>query len=298
MLPRTKSTGSSNTNPPPSASPQPSPSAAFHLPYAAKLLLDTDPKVVAEAAHAIYDDPAITAAYPALAELIAKNPKATIPAARRSIAANRYLADEKSAARLAIYAADASVETSLRIAALEALASWTEASELNPVDGRYDPLKPADVAIAKAAFQPEATILQHDPDKAIGNAAAKVSKSLGIVASIADLEKEAFDTNADPAARIRSLDALLSADPKRFSKFASGLLKDKIPALRTHAASLIAEKDPATAIAYAKEAIAKSKDIPERQQAVLLLGKMKDPAAKSFLKELATTPENRPGNPP
>ncbi len=48
-------------------------------PLAAKLLSDGDPQVVAEAAHAIFDDPAITSAYPALADLIAKNPEATDP---------------------------------------------------------------------------------------------------------------------------------------------------------------------------------------------------------------------------
>ncbi|HSG35126.1 MAG TPA: HEAT repeat domain-containing protein, partial [Sphingomonadaceae bacterium] len=185
-------------------------------PLAAKLLSDTDPKVVAEAAHAIYDDPAITAAYPALADLIRTNPDAMAPAIRRSIAANRYLADNESAGRLAAYAANEGAPQDLRIAALEALASWTEASELNPVDGRYDPLKPADAEIAKAAFDPYAAALQHDSEKAIAGKAAAVAKNLGIVASSKDLAKEAFDAKADPEARIRSLDALQSADPEYF----------------------------------------------------------------------------------
>jgi quinoprotein glucose dehydrogenase len=254
-------------------------------PLAAKLLTDKDPMVVAEAAHAIYDDPAITAAYPALADLIRTNPKANVPAARRSIAANRYLADEKSAARLATYAADESVDTSLRVAALEALASWTEASELNPVDGRYDPLKPADPAPAKAAALPVAA-LQHSKDKAIATAAAAVSKSLGIFASAADLEKEALDPEADPAARIRSLGALSAAQPDAFAKLLPLLLKDKSPAVRSNAATLLAGKSPSVVIGYAKEALAKSEDIPERQQAVLLLGSMESEEAAKFLEEV------------
>ncbi len=257
-------------------------------PLAANLLADRDPKVVSEAAHAIYDDPAIKEVYPALADLIRTNPRAMAPAIRRSIAANRYLADAKSASRLATFAGDSSHPEDLRIAALEALASWTEASELNPVDGRYDPLAPADAAFAKPAYLPVAAAIEHSAgSKDLAKAAAKVAKNLGILASVADLEKEAFDTNAELTARIRSLDALQSADPERFSKFAPGLLKDKNSGIRSHAASLLAEKDPATVSEYLKQALTKSKDIPERQQAVLLLGKMNDPAAKKLLGALA-----------
>jgi len=257
-------------------------------PLAAKLLSDTDPQVVAEAAHAIYDDPAIKEAYPALADLIRSNPQATVPAIRRSIAANRYLADKESAERLAAYAASDEVPQDLRIAALEALASWTQASKLNPVDGRFEPMEPADKAIAMVVFQPVATVLQHNPEKNISAAAAAVSKALGIVANVVDLDKQAFDPKADPAARIMALDAIHDAKPGEFGNRIEGLLQDKTPEVRTHAASLIAKKNPAAAIGYAKAAIARSKDIPERQQAILLLGKIKDPAAKSALQEIST----------
>jgi quinoprotein glucose dehydrogenase len=265
----------------------------LNSPLAAELLADPDPKVVAEAAHAIYDDPPITAAYPELADLIRTNPKASVPAARRSIAANRYLANAESAARLANYAANETVETSLRAAALEALASWTQASELNPVDGRYDPLKPADAALAKAAALPVAA-LQHNPDKSIATAAAAVSKNLGIVVSVAELEKEILDPKADPASRIRSLDALQTVKPDVFAKLLPALLKDKSPEIRAHASGLLSEKDPLAVIAYAKEALARSKDIPERQQAILTLGKMKDSTAKALLDVSAAAPEKDP----
>jgi len=256
-------------------------------PLAAKLLTDSDPKVVSEAAHAIFDDPPITAAYPSLAELIRTNPEAMPPAIRRSIAANRYLADEKSAVRLSQFAADENAPRNLRIAALEALKSWTEESKLNPVDGRYDPLEPADETISKTAYAPVATALEHNADKEIATAAAAVSKNLGIVASVDDLVKETLDTSLDPAVRIRSLDALKSAKPDAFSKTLPELLKDGSAEVRSHAAYLLADKDPSTVIEYAKQVLLKSKDVPERQMAVLLLGKMKDPAAKDLLSALA-----------
>lgn len=256
-------------------------------PLAAKLLSDSDSKVVAEAAHAIFDDPPITAAYPALAELIRTNPKTTTPAARRSIAANRTLADAESAARLADYAADETVENSLRIAALEALASWPEASEPNPVDGRHDPLKPADVALAKAAYQPHAVALVNHPDKAISQAAFAVSKSLGISSDPKEMEKDILNPKADLATRLRGLDSLAAsrenADRAAFAKILPVVLKDKSAPLRARAASLLAEFDPAAVIAYAEAALTGTDDIQEKQEAVRLLGKLKPTALEKIL---------------
>ena len=263
-------------------------------PHAAKFLQDKDAKVVAEAARAIFDAPAITAAYPALADLIRNNPNATVPAARRSIAANRYLADKASAARLANYAADESVETSLRIAALEALASWTQASDLNPVDGRHDPLKPADAAIAKAAYQPQAAALWKHRDKALSKAAAAVSKNLGITSDPEEMEKDILNPKADLATRLQGLESLgaslENADRAALTKILPELLKDKSAPLRTRAAALLAENDPAAVTNYAEAALAKSTDIPERQQAVRLLAKIKPGALKPLLEKPAEHP--------
>ena len=254
---------------------------------AAKLLSDPDPKVVAEAARAIFDAPAITEGYPALAELIHKNPKATVPAARRSIAANRYLADTASAVRLVNYAADESMETSLRIAALEALASWPKASELNPVDGRYDPLKAADKEAAKAAFQPHAAKLQRLPDKELSKAAYAVSKNLGITSDAVEMENVILNPEADLATRLQELESLVAspekADRANSAKLLTQLLKDKAAPLRTRAAAMLAEDDPAAVIAYAEAALAKSDDIPEKQEAVRLLGKLKPVALEKIL---------------
>ncbi|MFN7342887.1 MAG: heme-binding protein, partial [bacterium] len=89
----------------------------LNSPLAAKLLSDEDPQVVAEAAHAIHDDPAIEAAYPALALLLNEKPNATPPAIRRSIAANRRIGDGKSAKNLTNFAMREEIAADLRIAA-------------------------------------------------------------------------------------------------------------------------------------------------------------------------------------
>jgi quinoprotein glucose dehydrogenase len=252
-------------------------------PKVAELLRDGDSKVVAEAARAIFDSSGIVEAYPALANLIRDNKQASVPAACRSIAANRYLADSESAARLVNYAADESVKSSLRIAALEALASWTEASELNPVDGRFDPLVPADKEVAQTVYQPFAFAFQNSKDKEIRNAAALVAKNLGVASDPQEMKRLALDGGGDSAARIQALDALERADRLVFREVLSILLTDASAGLRARAASLLADHDPVVVTAYAESALAKSDDMAERQEAVRLLGKLKPTALEALV---------------
>lgn len=259
----------------------------LNSPLAAELLNDENPQVVAEAAHAIHDDPAIEAAYPALASLLNDKPDAIPPAIRRAIAANRRMGTETAAQTLTQFALREEAAPELRIAALEALASWNTAFSTDPVDGRHNPYPAAEKSLASRAFAATAPALQHDSNKSVAEAAANVSKQLGIVANAADLEKDLLDPKAEPAVRIRALDSMKAADPDRFTKALPKLLKDPAYQLRIHAATLLAETDPDQAIGYTAEAIMKSEQIREQQQALLLLGKINTPKAKELLADYA-----------
>lgn len=255
----------------------------LNSPLAADLLRDENSQVVAEAAHAIHDDPAIEAAIPALASLLNDKPDATPPAIRRAIAANRRIGTDSAARTLTQFALREEVAPELRIAALDALASWTKAFNTDPVDGRHNPYPAAESSLVNHAFADAAAVLQHHPDKSIATAAANTAKQLGIVASAADLEKELLNHQAEPASRIRAIDALKTADPDRFANILPKLLNDPAYQIRIHSANLLADTDPDQAVAYAAEAIMKSKQIREQQQAVLLLGKINTPEARARL---------------
>ncbi len=271
----------------------------LNSPLAAELLKDADPQVVAEAAHAIHDDPAIVAAYPALAALLKEKPNATPPAIRRAIAANRRIGTATAAKNLTDFALREEVAADLRVAALEALTSWDTAFNTDPVDGRHNPYPAADKAIASSAFADAAKILQNNPDKTISTAAAAAAKQLGIVANAADLEKELLNPKADPAVRIQALDALKTSNPKTFEKLLPNLIEDSSSyQLRIHAADLLVDKDPQKVIDYTAGAIMKSEQIEEQQQAVLLLGKINTPAAKELLKNYAERFSNPPSKRP
>ncbi len=267
-------------------------------PHAVALLGDEDPRVVAEAARSIFDWPGIPAAYPALAELIIRQPAASVPAIRRSIAINRTLGDAAAAGRLIRYASAPANPEPLRVAALEALATWNERVDLNLVDGRWDPMEPADAAGAARLYEKVAAALGHDPDDAIAVAAADAAAAFGISAKPDQLAKEATDPAAKPAARLRSLKLLEKADAVTFREIAFGLLQSDNPSFRSAAATLLAKNSPDEVIAYIRDTVTNSKDNGERQQAVDLLLVLKDNSkASKFFSELITRSIKEPDGP-
>jgi len=256
------------------------------------LLEDSDPAVVAEAARAIYDDEGIKSALPALAALLSKKPEASPPAILRSIAANRSLADADSAVRLVTFAANADRPAEHRIAALSALASWPTAFNLDLVDGRWNPTPAAYKNIANRAFSSVAHTLQKDPS--IAKAAAEAAKALGIHADAATLLKTAMDSSNADDTRLQALASLQSTNSDQFAKIASSFLKLDSPVLRTEAAKMLVETDPAPVIAYANRAAEASTSIPERQNAIQLLARFGKDKAVSVLSKLLATAETSP----
>jgi quinoprotein glucose dehydrogenase len=254
------------------------------FPAVERLIDDSDPAVVAEAARAIYDDAGIEAAYPALADLLKRKPSSTEPAIRRSISINRRLGDEPSAIRLTAYAKETSHPAKLRVAALNALASWNVPLKLDPVDGRWNPGPPADRAIAKKAFLAAVRLLEVDADSNVAKTARELARNLGLNANPAELAKEAKDVNKAAELRLGALAGLKAADTEHFNQIAVDLLRDKSPSLRKGAAALLEKGD--AVVSYATLAVQRSKDTSERQNAIQILVDSAEPKAIAVLKSL------------
>lgn len=262
-------------------------------PLIAPLLRDPDPAVVNEAARAIYDKVRTSESLNRLAELVAA-PAAPAPAIRRAISTNRVLADAAAAGRLVAYAADSSRPVELRLAALEALASWPQKLELDPVDGRWRPLPAADPAPARQAFAGVAATLGRDPDPQLAKAAGEAAKALGVAEDVDRLVQDSGDSHLSAELRLQALGLLKQASPARFAETAVRLLDDASPPpLRQGAANLL--EDHPAALTYACEAARHSRDLRERQNAIALLGRSKEkPAAEvlsTLLASAAATPE-------
>jgi putative heme-binding domain-containing protein len=248
----------------------------------ALFLKDPDPAVVAEAARAIHEEPAIGSLLPELASLLEDKTDARESALRRSIGANRRLGDEASLTRLAGFAADKSHPGSLRLAALEALASVKSSEPLDPVDGRYDPLKPLEIPPDLRA-ETATTLLPLVNDPSLSKAFSAVLDAFGGMQDAAALNSQALDSKASAALRLDSLRHLMESGDAKWTGTALALLQENAPALRPGVAALLAASKPETVLDYLRTTGLKSPAIAERQAAFRLLATLKSPAARQLL---------------
>lgn len=258
------------------------------------VLKDPDPAVVAEAARALHDAQQTTTltrssphwrqgrSYVDLAKLLEVKPDARESALRRSIATNRRLGDEASLTRLAVFASDSARPLTLRIAALEALASAKSSEPLDAVDGHYDTLPPLEISPALAT-KLALLLVPASTDKALAHQSAAAHDALGVKQDAAALTRQALDPALDPPLRLAALRHLKESGNAKWSDTALALLKENLPALRPEVAALLAPEKPEATIDYLKNTGLTSKDIPERQASFRLLATLKSPAARQLL---------------
>ena len=253
------------------------------------MLADRDPAVVSEAAWALHDTCQSDGPRAALAKLLEKNPNASESALRRSITANRRLGADQNLEALARFAVDSSRPIPLRLAALEALGSVKSSEPLDPVDGRYAPLKPLTISndfAAKLASILSPLVNAPQLSKAVGSAL----DALGAKQDSAALTAQTFDRALDASRRLDALRHLKDSEDATWPSTASTLLKESSPALRTGAAALLVSAMPAPVLAYIKETGVKSPDLAERQAAIRLLASLPDskPVLDDLLSQLTS----------
>ncbi|HEY1120431.1 MAG TPA: PVC-type heme-binding CxxCH protein, partial [Haloferula sp.] len=251
------------------------------------MLADEDPGVVSEAAWALHDIRPRDGVSGGLARLLEKNPNAGESALRRSITANRRVGADQNLELLAKFAADSSRPIPLRLAALEALASVKSSEPLDPVDGRYAPLKPLTISNDLAAkLSAILSPLVNDPQlsKEVGSAL----DALGAKQDFATLTRQALDPALDASRRLDALQHLKNSEDPAWTTTASALLKESSPALRTGVSALLGAAMPIEVLAYIKETGVKSPDLSERQAAIRLLASLPDskPVLDDLLSQL------------
>ena len=120
---------------------------------------DRSPQVMSDAVLGIYDaaDTQTFQKTPQALEAVARKLGAAAPAAvnLRALAANRRLGTREAVARIAAFltAHDTGGQVE-RIMALDLLASWPDASTLDPVDGRYFPVPAFSAEVLEAELKP------------------------------------------------------------------------------------------------------------------------------------------------
>jgi quinoprotein glucose dehydrogenase len=238
----------------------------------ASFLRDSDSRIVAEAARAIYDQELMTA-MPALAAL-ADLPGLPEPVAFRATAANFKLGKLENAARVAHVAARASESESLRAGALAMLAQWAKPKRLDIITGLTQDLGERNAQDAVAAVRPLLAKLFVGSDRVRREAVATTTK-LGLTDVAPILAKLVEDSQQTAATRV---DALLALDALKAQETAAAIaagLKSDAPALRGQARMLGAMANPKDGLT-ALEGVLKQDSAAEteKQLAFTALGKL------------------------
>ena len=147
-----------------------------------KFIKDDSPQVMSDAIRAIYDE-AQTQTFldhPKSLSVIAEalNPQHPPAVNVRAIAANRRLGTIVSAKRISTFLANPNLSHNIRIQGLYALESWSKASRLDPIDGRYFPVIAGDMDALKEAIGPEIWALANDADNNISRQAIAILQSI------------------------------------------------------------------------------------------------------------------------
>ncbi|WP_439622206.1 DUF7133 domain-containing protein [Gemmata sp.] len=237
----------------------------------AEFLGDAEPRIVAEAARAVYDD-RITAALPALAKL-ADKPALPDAAAFRAVAANSWLAQAEPIAR---FAARQGEPDYTRAFALDLLGKWAEPGRRDPITGITMDLPKRDGTAAAAALKAVGVGVFAGSD-VVRKQAAQVIAKLGVKEFGPQLAGLVRDAKTPAALRVEALyavDALNDPVAKELSEFA---LSSDEPRLRAAGRTVKARVDPAGVLMTLPDLLKDAKtSLAEKQGAFAILAAAKE----------------------
>ncbi len=255
---------------------------------------DFDPLVQAEAVRAIHDDDSITAALPALAELLTTYSGADPVILRRVISANLRLGGTGSAQRLAGYAALTTAPEAMRKEALDSLITWLQPAPLDRVEGRYRPLAPRPASELQAALSKTAEALLADASAAIRQSTCELIKIAAFDKANPSLHRLAANQKENAAVRAAALQTLAALKDPDLARATESALSSNEASLRNAALQLLARAGGASekVIPLLEKVLEKGKPA-EMQDAFATLGSIKSPAArKTLLSWMKKLPSN------
>ena len=245
----------------------------------ARLLEDESDEIVAEAARAIHDDWSIDAALPRLARVLDQRRTTNPVIVLRAINANLRLGGATNAARTLRYASDPGVPQTLRVEALTTLGFWNEPPVLDRVDGRNRRATTKREKLPADAVAEELAELLADEDARIQAGALATAGRLSITIDDAALVALAKSPSATPPLRIEALNLLDRQESLGVTEAVQATLKAAPAKLRIRALQLLADRDKEAAGARIVEVLKTSRDLSERQQSMVLLGRLGTAAA-------------------
>jgi quinoprotein glucose dehydrogenase len=260
----------------------------------AEFLSDAEPRIVAEAVRAVYDDRLMNG-FPALAKL-ADTPAQPDAVAFRALAANFWLGTPEAAARVAKFAGRAGEPDYTRAFALKLLGDWANPPRRDPIMGITMSLEKREAAVAADALKAVGVGVFSGSD-VVRKEAAQVAAKLGVKEfgpAMAALVKDAkqptgvrvealyaVDALRDPAAKELAALALESSEPKLRAagravkaRLEPAAVLKELPALLKEEKTSIAEKQGAFAILAAQRSSAEADKLLDEWLDAALAGKV------------------------
>lgn len=235
-----------------------------------EFLNDTDPRVAAEAARAIYDQELMTP-MPDLAK-VAEKSGLQEAVAYRALAANFRLGEAEHAARLAMFAARATEPDHLRITAMKLLADWAKPPRRDPITGLRMDLPERQASLAADAVRLVLAKLFTGSD-AVRKEAVQLTAKLAIQDVGPLMLGIVTDSKYGESVRVEALFALEAVKATELAEATKSALAAPENRLRAAARVVKAKADPSAA---AKELPALLKDanasLIEKQMALGVLG--------------------------
>lgn len=222
-------------------------------PEIARFLGDAEPRIVLEAARAIFDLP-LEPALPHLAALIERT--AVPPEAaeangpedalwRRVLAANLRVGGAANLSAVAAFASRSDAPERLRIEALQILAEWQSPLGIDRVTGAWRPIAPRPTGPASDRLTSLfAKCLAPDSPEAVQIAAAEAAASLKLTMATAALESLVENVQRPAAVRVAALSALGAIGSARLDALVHAALSDAEPSVRGVGLNLLAKLSP------------------------------------------------------
>ncbi|MGK0236899.1 MAG: quinoprotein glucose dehydrogenase [Candidatus Pelagisphaera sp.] len=247
----------------------------------AVFLKDRDAEVVREAARAIHDDLSIPEALSSLAAALERLDSSDAALSHRIINANLRLGGAGHAGRVARIATDKSLDSALRIEAVESITNWVEPPLLDRVDGRRRELGIRDEQSIARAVGPALNELLSSKDgkllETVVAAASRLNVELKPDAMLALLK------NQQASSQLRML-ALKNLNTKTAIDYA---LKSDLDDLRVTAAGMLVGRDPVQATRILGEQLVSYGSIQQAQSALASLAQIESPEADKLIENFA-----------
>jgi quinoprotein glucose dehydrogenase len=267
-------------------------------PFVERFLADGNPRVVAEAARAVYDLP-IAPSLPRLAEWIdgleldkagaAPSAAYSEAALRRALAAALRLGGRRNAERLARVAAAKNVDDRMRATALDHLTRFVDTPRRDPICGEWRPFPRTAEEAAEGKTAASAAVLEtagkglDEASEPVASAWLELAERFGVKDAAPRAVAFYADAQRPPALRARAVRTLGVLSPPDLGEHLTRALADPSAEVRVAALEAIRRAIPAKTFDAAKSALA-SGTLAELRFAYAALADVKSDDAATILR--------------